>query len=282
MDLARSVLFLPASNARAVEKARGLSCDVAVLDLEDAVAPEMKAQARQAAADALTAGGFAPAAGVRVNGFDTGDIEADISAVRHSPLIVIPKVNTPEQVHAARRMAGHDPELWIMIETARAILNLPALAEAMADTGGGGFMLGVNDLALDLGCRSEPGREALLPHLAATVAAARAHGLTVVDGVFNALDDPDGLAAECEQGRRYGYDGKSLIHPNQIAAANAAFGPTDGEIDAAHRIVEAFAAPEATDKGAIRVHGRMVERLHLHQAERLLDRASRIAERSRP
>lgn len=278
MEIPRSLLFLPASNARAVEKARTLDCDLAVLDLEDAVAPEMKAEARRAAVAAVKAGGFRGAVGVRVNALGTEWGEADLEALAGLSgeggalaWIVAPKVDEPGLIDAYDARMDEGVRLCAMIETPRALLDLSQIAAA-----GGplkALMLGVNDLAAALGTGTSKDREPLKPWLAATVVAARAHGLAAIDGVFNGLSDPDGLAAECAQGRLYGFDGKSLIHPNQIAATHAAFSPTAEEIAQAQAIVAAFAAPEAEGLGAIRVAGAMVERLHLARADALLARA---------
>jgi citrate lyase beta subunit len=270
-DLVRSVLYLPASNARAVEKARTLDCDVAILDLEDAVAPEAKVEARAAAVAAVRAGGFGPRLGVRINGLDTewGADDLDALAQAGAGLIVAPKVETVETVHAISARAP-GAALWAMIETPRGLIALNDIAAA-----GGrldGLMLGVNDLAKALGTGAAPDREPFKPWLAALVVAARAHGLLAIDGVFNRIEDVDGLAVEAAQGRLYGFDGKSLIHPSQIAAANAAFSPSEAEVAQARAVVEAFAAPEAEGRGAIRVGGAMVERLHLTQAEAVLAR----------
>lgn len=266
----RSVLYLPASNARAVEKARALPCDLAVLDLEDAVAPEMKVEARQAAVAAVRAGGFGPRLGVRINGLDTPWGADDLAALRDAPvaLIVAPKVDSAAAVQALSRGVAPGVELWAMIETPRALVDLAAIAGA----GGalGGLMLGVNDLAKDLRTGPSPDREPLKPWLAAVVAHARANGLVAVDGVFNRIKDEADFAAECAQGRLYGFDGKSLIHPSQIEGANAAFGPSEQEIEWARKVVAAFAAPEAQGQGVIRIEGEMAERLHLVQAEALL------------
>ena len=270
MTLARSVLFLPASNARAIAKARGLNCDIAVLDLEDAVAPEAKAEARAAARAALLDGGFRPRVGVRVNGLDTPWGRDDLAALGDvADLIVLPKVETAEAVREAADLAPN-AALWAMIETPRAVLALDAVAGSGAPLQA--LMLGVNDLAATLGCGVSPDREPLKPWLAATVAAARAHGLMAVDGVFNRFEDAAGLEAECVQARLYGFDGKSLIHPKQIASANAAFAPSAAEVARAQAIIDAFAAPEAAGLGAIRLDGGMVERLHLDAAERLIAR----------
>lgn len=270
----RSVLFLPASNARAVEKARTLPCDLAVLDLEDAVAPEMKAEARAAAVEALRAGGFDGRVGVRVNALGTDWGEDDLAALAGLSLdvVVAPKVEDPSLIdsYAARMPEG--ARLIAMIETPLALMRLDAIAGAGEPLVG--LMLGVNDLAKALGTGASTDREPLKPWLAKTVAAAKAHGLFALDGVFNRLDDPQGFAAECAQGRLYGFDGKSLIHPHQIAQASAAFSPSAAEVAEAQAIVTAFAAPEAEGRGAIRVGGAMVERLHLAQAQALLDRAA--------
>lgn len=267
---ARSVLYLPASNSRAVAKARTLPCDVAVLDLEDAVAPEMKADARAAAVAAAHEGGFGPRLGVRINGLDTPWGADDLAALRDAPfdLIVAPKVESATMVHALSMALRPGVDLWAMIETPRALVDLGEIAGA--DGALKGLMPGVNDLAKDLKTGPAPDREPLKPWLAAIVAHARANGLTVIDGVFNRIKDEAGFDAECAQGRLYGFDGKSLIHPSQIEGANAAFGPSPDEVEWARKVAVAFAAPEAAGLGVIRVEGEMVERLHLEQAQALL------------
>lgn len=266
----RSVLYLPASNPRAVQKARSLPCEVAVLDLEDAVAPEMKAEARAAAVAAVRTGGFAPRLGVRINGLDTPWGEDDLRALPGTGLglVVAPKVESPQDVAALAARLPEGCDLWVMIETPQGLMNLNAVAACAGPLAG--LMLGVNDLAKGLKTGPSPDREPLKPWLAATVAAARANGLLAIDGVFNRLDDAAGLAAECAQGRLYGFDGKSLIHPSQIAPAHAAFAPSADDIAWAEQVVAAFASPEAQDRGAIRVAGEMVERLHLEQAQAIL------------
>ena len=267
---ARSVLYLPASNARAMEKARTLSCDVAVLDLEDAVAPEMKLEARAAAVAAAREGGFGPRLGVRINGLDTPWGADDLKALREAPvdLIVAPKVESATMIHALSAALRPGVALWAMIETPRALVDLSEIAGA--DGALSGLMLGVNDLAKDLKTGASADREPLKPWLAAVVAHARANGLTVIDGVFNRIQDEAGFKAECAQGRLYGFDGKSLIHPSQIEGANAAFGASVEEVEWARKVVAAFATPEAEGLGVIRVEGEMVERLHLAQAQALL------------
>ncbi|MFN4091296.1 MAG: HpcH/HpaI aldolase/citrate lyase family protein [Brevundimonas sp.] len=268
--LARSVLYLPASNPRAVEKARGVDADVVILDLEDAVAPEMKVEARAAAVQALAEGGFRGVVGVRVNGLDTPWGAADLKALTAARLIVAPKVESAEAVRALSAALPEACALWAMIETPAAVLRLDAIA------GAGGaldaLMFGTNDLSAALGCGGSSDREPLKPWLAATVAAARANGLMAIDGVVNGIDDTAGLTAECAQGRLYGFDGKSLIHPAQIDAANAAFAPSEPEVAWAREVVAAFSSADAEGKGAIRVGYRMVERLHLDAAHRLLAR----------
>jgi len=272
MDLTRSVLYLPASNARAIEKARSLACDAVILDLEDAVAPDAKAGAREAAVEALTAGGFGPRVGVRVNGLDTPWGADDLAALAglKPDFVVAPKIESPEAVRevAARLPAG--VALWIMVETPLSVLRLDQIAGAGAPLAA--LMLGINDLGERMNLVLGPDREPLKPWLAAVVAAARGHGLLAIDGVVNATDDAARLEAECRQGRAFGFDGKSLIHPAQIAAANTAFSPSPEEVAQARAIVAAFALADADGKGAIRVGYRMVERLHLDAAHRLLTR----------
>ncbi|HWQ88320.1 CoA ester lyase [Brevundimonas sp.] len=272
--LTRSVLYLPASNPRAIEKARGLNADAVILDLEDAVAPDAKAGARQAAVEALSAGGFGGRVGVRVNGLDTPWGADDLTALCiHKPdFVVAPKIESPE---AVRDVAAHlpaDVALWIMVETPLSVLRLDAIAGAGAGAPLAALMLGINDFGERMNLVLGPEREPMKPWLAAVVAAARGHGLLAIDGVVNATDDADRLRTECLQGRAFGFDGKSLIHPAQIDAANAAFSPTPEEVARAREVVAAFAAADARGKGAIRVGYRMVERLHLEAAHRLLAR----------
>jgi citrate lyase beta subunit len=272
MQLTRSVLYLPASNPRAIEKARGLNADAVILDLEDAVAPDAKAEARQAAVAALTSGGFSPRVGVRINGLDTPWGADDLAALAglKPDFVVAPKIESPEAVRhvAARLPAG--VALWIMVETPLSVLRLDAIAGAGVPLAA--LMLGINDFGERMNLVLDADREPLKPWLAAVVAAARGHGLLAIDGVVNATDDADRLQAECRQGRAFGFDGKSLIHPAQIDAANAAFSPAPGEVARAREIVAAFASADAGGKGAIRVGYRMVERLHLDAAHRLLAR----------
>lgn len=266
LPLLRSVLFMPASNERAIAKARTLSCDAVILDLEDAVAPERKVHARAAA---VAAGGFgARTVAVRANGLDTQWGAADLTALRGAAAVVLPKVGSPDELARARAALGDGPALWAMIETAAGVLALSAIAGAAPAVGLAALIAGTNDLALDLRCRPGADRAPLIPVLAQIVVAARACGAAALDGVLNTLDDPDRLAAECDQGAALGFDGKTLIHPGQIDAANRAFGPDAAAVARARRIVAAYA--DASDKGAIRLDGEMVERLHLVEAERVL------------
>jgi citrate lyase subunit beta/citryl-CoA lyase len=272
MELTRSVLYLPASNARAIEKARALDCDAVILDLEDAVAPGAKSEARRAMVGALEAGGFRPRVGVRLNGLDTPWGTDDLAALTglKPDFVVAPKIESAEAVRdVADRLPG-GVALWAMVETPLSLLRLDRIAGAGAPLAA--LMLGINDISEQMNLVLGPEREPLKPWLAAVVAAARGHGLLAIDGVVNATDDAGRLQAECRQGRAFGFDGKSLIHPNQIAAANTAFSPSPEEVARAREIVAAFATADAEGKGAIRIGYRMVERLHLEAARRLLAR----------
>jgi citrate lyase subunit beta/citryl-CoA lyase len=268
----RSALYLPASNARAIEKARALPCDAVILDLEDAVAPDAKAVARAQAVAALRQDWGGRPVVVRINALDTDWGQQDVLALADAECaaVLVPKVSAPDDLQALRARLPR-PDVWAMVETPAAVLNLRSLAQAAGGLGLTALVAGTNDLANELRCKPEMARTPLLHALSQIVLAARAAGLIALDGVLNALGDPDRLREECEQGAMLGFDGKTLIHPDQIAAANAAFGPSEAERAWARRIVEAFAAPEAAGKGAIRLDGTMVERLHLAQAERLLE-----------
>ncbi len=276
----RSALFLPASNPRAIAKARTLPCDVVILDLEDAVAPDMKDMARDAAVAAIRDGGFGTRELViRINavGSEWGDADLAAVAAARPDAVLIPKVGDAAALERARAVLGHDgPALWAMIETAAAVAGLGGIVGA---TGLTALVAGTNDLAADLRCDPGDDRAPLLAALSAVVLHARAAGLVALDGVCNAIDDPERVARACEQGRRWGFDGKSLIHPGQIDAANAAFAPTAAEVAWAARVVAAFAAPDAAGKGAIRVDGAMVERLHLAAADRIVALHSAISAR---
>ena len=272
----RSALYMPASNARAIAKARTLDCDVVILDLEDAVAPDEKAAARGRVVEAVREGGFGERElVVRVNGLDTPWIAEDVAAVRAVGLaaVLVPKISSVADLVAVRAALGQDgPPIWAMIETCAAILALPALSAAAAETGLTALIAGTNDLAKEMRCRRGTDRLPLIPALAATVMAARAAGIVALDGVCNALDDTTRFAAECAQGAMLGFDGKTLIHPSQIDIANAGFGPSEEELVWARKVVAAFEDAKNDDKGAIRLEGQMVERLHVEEAEAMLAR----------
>lgn len=266
----RSALYMPASNAKAIEKARTLDCDVVILDLEDAVAPDAKGDARAAAIAAVRAGGFGRRELiVRANGLDTPWGADDLAALATARPdgVLVPKIGDADAV-AAHAAAVPGVPLWVMIETTGAVFRLEEIARAVAVAGGGGFVLGTNDLAKDMRARLTVARTPFLGMMALAVAAARGAGLAILDGVHNVIDDEAGLADQCAQGAEFGFDGKTLIHPRQIAACNAAFTPDAAAVAWARMIIAAFAAPENAGKGALRVEGRMVERLHLAQAER--------------
>lgn len=283
----RSLLYMPASNARAMAKARTLDCDAVCLDLEDAVAPEAKADARDALVAEARAGGFGHRLLVaRINALSTPWGADDIAALGSAPVdaVLAPKVDDAADVLAlsqAMHAAGFDARvaLWVMIETPRAVLALERIAACAGTTRLAGFVLGLNDLAKDSGIAQLGGRAAFLPVLTMTVLAARAHGLVVLDGVCNAIDDEARLEAECVQARDSGFDGKTLIHPAQLGVCNCVFAPSPQDVSEAEAIVAAFADPAAAGKGALRVGGKMVEILHLSQAERLLAKAAAIQNR---
>ncbi|MCC2975568.1 CoA ester lyase [Sphingomonas sp. PL-96] len=273
----RSALFLPASNMRAIEKARTLPCDVVILDLEDAVAPEQKQAAREAAIAAARTGGFgARELVLRVNGVDSEWAADDLAAANSAPFdaVLVPKVNTASDIAAVESQLHRAP-IWAMVETCRAMARIADLAAAAERTRLSALVIGTNDLAKEMRCRLSPDRAELLPLLGLALAAGRGWGLTVLDGVHNAIDDDAGFEDVCRQGAAMGFDGKTLIHPRQIAACNAAFSPSAEEIAQAQAIVQAFASPEAAGKGALRLNGAMVERLHLEDARRVLALAER-------
>ena len=285
----RSALYMPGSNARAIEKARTLAADAVIFDLEDAVAPDAKAAAREKVCAAVQAGGYGKRELViRINALETPWGEADLAAaIAAAPdAILVPKVSSAETLAAVglrlRKFgAAERTRIWAMIETPLAILRAESIASAAhdVDTRLSCFVMGTNDLAKDTRARLLPGRAVMLPWLMGALAAARAHGIDILDGVYNGLSDRQGFRAECEQGRDCGFDGKSLIHPDQIAAANEIFAPSEGEVENARAIVAAFAQPENTGKGAISLNGRMVERLHAEMARRTLALAEAIAGR---
>jgi citrate lyase subunit beta / citryl-CoA lyase len=276
----RTALYLPASNGRAIEKARTLPCDVVILDLEDAVAPEAKPQARMSAVEAVRAGGFGGRElVVRVNGLDTPWGGADIEALEDArpDAVLVPKAASSEDIVGWRRALSRPTPIWAMIETCGAMLRLDGLGAASAAEGVTAWVIGSNDLAKEMGCALTTERTPLLPVLSLTVMAARAHGLAILDGVFNDIGDTAGLEQQCAQAAAYGFDGKTLIHPGQIEAANRAFTPDPEAVGWARTVAAAFDAPENAGEGVLKVEGRMVERLHLAQARRLISVAEAIA-----
>jgi citrate lyase subunit beta/citryl-CoA lyase len=278
----RSALYLPGSNARAIEKARTLPCDVVILDLEDSVAPEAKSEARSLACDAVRQGGFgAREVVIRVNGLDThwaGDDLRDAAAARPDA-ILLPKLASTEDVESCAEQVDGRAALWGMIETCQAVFRLDALGQASRACGLEAWVLGTNDLVKEMRCAPGEDRAPLLPSLSLAVMAARAHGLAILDGVYNDIANLEGLARECAQGARLGFDGKTLIHPTHLEAANRAFSPAADEVAWARTVVAAYDQPENAGKGVIKVEGRMVERLHLAQSRRLIAVAEAIAGR---
>ncbi|WLR92449.1 HpcH/HpaI aldolase/citrate lyase family protein [Shinella zoogloeoides] len=292
LRLRRSVLSVPAANARALAKSAALDCDAIIFDLEDSVLPEKKADARAALIahfETLDRSSGCEHV-IRINTLDGPDGVLDLEAVLECmpDAVLLPKVSEPQDVLTVADWlseAGADdgPRLWAMIETAAGLLNVAPLAETGRTHGGrlDCFVVGLNDLRKETGIADIAGRPYLVPLLLQVVVAARASGLDVVDAVFNDFADEEGLAAECRQGRHMGFDGKMLIHPAQIAAANEAYGVTEAEAAEALAIVAAFAAPENAGKAVINLAGRMVEKLHADQAGRLLAKADLINERKK-
>jgi citrate lyase subunit beta/citryl-CoA lyase len=278
----RSALYMPASNAKAIEKAKTLDCDVVILDLEDAVAPEAKATAREQAVAAVKAGGFGHRELViRANGLDTPWGADDLAAAAEAgpDAILVPKVSSPADIaayDAAIAAAPARTRLWAMIETCAAVLDLKAVASARQGRLDA-FALGLNDLSKEMGARQTPDRAPMQAVLTLSVAAARAYGLTILDSVYNDLEDAAGFDWVCRQGSDLGFDGKTLIHPGQIETCNRVFSPDPGEVAWARAVITAFNDPANAGRGALRVENRLAERLHLTQAERLVALADAIA-----
>ncbi|MEL6681493.1 MAG: CoA ester lyase [Pseudomonadota bacterium] len=269
----RSALYIPGSKDRALDKARGLLVDVILFDLEDAVAPDAKVAARDTLHAALADGGYGNRLRiVRINALDTEWGKADAAAVAamDCDAILLPKVNGADDVDALAALVPDLP-IWAMMETPQGILHAPNIANHPRIAG---FVLGTNDLAKDLNSRT---RTALQTSLQICVLAARAADTVVLDGVYNAFKDEDGLRAECVDGRDMGFDGKTLIHPAQVAITNEVFGPTEDDIDLAQRQIAAFEAAEAEGQGVAVVDGRIVENLHIVTARATLAKAAAIA-----
>lgn len=283
----RSCLYMPGANPRALEKAKGLAADTLIFDLEDAVAPDAKADARETVCSAVTDGGYGKREIViRINGLDTewglDDLNAAVAAGPDA--ILAPKVidgGDIDRLNDAMSRAGA-PEhmgLWVMIEMPKAILNIKDIAEAVGRTRLTAFVMGTNDLAKELrGINNPPERTAFQTALSLSVLAARAYDLLAIDGVFNGIGDEDGLAAECTQGRLMGFDGKTLIHPSQLEATNRIFAPAAEDVEQAHAVIAAFADPDNAGKGVLKVNGKMTELLHLEEAKRTVEVAAAIAE----
>lgn len=282
MDMAarpyRSVLYIPGSKDRALDKARGLAVDAIIFDLEDAVAPDAKEGARDTLKAALAEGGYGNRAKiVRINGLDTQWGEGDVAALRDADAdaFLLPKVNSAADVQALADLLGNDTPIWAMIETPLGVLNALEIA---AHPQLQGFVAGTNDLAKELNCRYRADRLPMQMALQTMLLAARAHGVVAVDGVYNQFKDDEGLKAECEQGRDLGFDGKTLIHPAQVAVTNAAFAPSEAEVDLAQRQIAAFEESEAAGQGVAVVDGKIVENLHVETAKKTLAKAAAIAE----
>jgi citrate lyase subunit beta/citryl-CoA lyase len=274
----RSCLYVPGANARALEKAKSLPADAFILDLEDAVAPEAKADAREAIRNAVGDRAYgAREVVIRVNGLETewGQDDLEMAASVGIDGVLVPKITSGDDIGVADQClndAGAVPDLglWAMIETPLAILNIGEIAAASSDTRLTGFVIGTNDFAKELNAVATPDRRAFIFSLSAALAAARAYGLAAIDGVYNDIGNDAGLSAECEQGRVLGFDGKTLVHPGQIETANRVFSPSEAELSHAKDVIDAFALPENRRKGVINLNGQMVELLHLEQAERLV------------
>ncbi len=279
----RSVLYMPGSNPRALEKAKTLPADGYIFDLEDAVAPDAKSVARDQVCAAVEAGGYGPRElVVRVNGLDTDWAEADIKAACAAGpnAILLPKVESAAEVQTLAQMmvsykAPEWTEIWVMMETPRAMFRTLEIAEAHDKLSC--FVMGTSDLVKDLHAHHTPQRLPVLTSLSLCLLAARAEGLSILDGVYLDLKDETGLAESCRQGAQMGFDGKTLIHPNQIAATNRLFAPDEDEVDLSRRIIAAHAEAEAEGKGVVVVDGKLIEALHVENAKRLVTLSEPIA-----
>ena len=275
----RSCLYMPGANARALEKARELPADTLILDLEDAVAPDAKEEARAAVLAAVSAGGYGQREIViRMNGLDTPWGHDDLRAIATSDphAVLAPKVTGPRDIERLSTLlkeagAPDTMALWVMIETPLAILSLKDIAAASIGTHLTTFVMGTNDLAKEYRARMTPDRLAFQAALQLSVAAARAYGLTAIDGVYNDIKNESGFRDECEQGRDLGFDGKTLIHPSQLDEANRIFAPSPHDVEQAKAVIEAFADPANAGKGVLKVNGKMTELLHLEEARRVVE-----------
>ncbi len=281
----RSVLYMPGANERALEKAKGLDADALILDLEDAVAPDAKAEARERVCAAASSGEYgSKEVAIRVNGLATEWHAADIAAAAKvgPAAVVVPKVDSVDDVHAIERglEAGGAPDhtkIWAMVETPVAMLHAEAIGAASDRLTV--LVMGTNDLAKELHAEHVPGRQPLLTGLGLCLLAARATGKVILDGVYNDIKDPDGFEAECLQGRQMGFDGKTLIHPSQLEPANRVWAPTDEAVEDAAALIATFESAIAEGKGVVTHNGRMIENLHVDNARRILAVAAAIAAR---
>lgn len=280
----RSALYLPGNKPRALEKGKSLPADVVIFDLEDAVGPDAKSDSRTTVCDAIASGGYGPReVVVRINGMETEWHDDDLQAVAGSTAdgVLVPKVESGDQVQALvakleQLQAPKSLQLWVMIETPRSFLRAEEIASASARLAA--LVVGTNDLVNDLHALHVPGRAPVVPALSLAVLGARAAGKVILDGVFNDITDEDGFRAEARQGREMGFDGKTLIHPSQIGPANDLFGPSQRELADARKIVAAYEEAQAAGTSVITVDGRMIESLHVRNAERILALADLIAE----
>jgi len=279
----RSVLYMPAANERALEKAKGLPADALIFDLEDAVAPDAKSDARERACAMFAGGGYGTREiTIRVNGIGTPWHDDDLAAIAAAGPdgVVVPKVNSAADVHAIesaleRHGAPDRTRIWAMLETPVAMLHAEAICGASERLNV--LVMGTNDLAKELHAQRVPSRDPLLGGLHLSLLAARANDKVILDGVFNDIKDEDGLVAECRQGRQMGFDGKTLIHPGQVEPCNVAFSPEPDEVELAGRIIAAFEEAEREGRGVVTVDGRMIENLHVDEARRVLATQDAIA-----
>ena len=273
----RSVLYMPSSNARALEKAKTIPADAIIFDLEDAVAPEAKQAAREQACAAVCSGEYGRRTlTIRCNGLDTPWGEADLqaAAAARPHAVVVPKVSGPDHLAQVAAVVGQDTRIWAMVETPAAVFAVREIAgHPQVDA----LVLGTNDLAKELRAALVPGRAPLVPHLATALLAAREAGIEVLDGVYNDVKDLEGFEDECRQGAEMGFDGKTLVHPTQVDVANRVWAPDEAEVDHARRVIAAFDEAQREGKGVVTVDGRMVENLHVDNARRTLATAEAIA-----
>ena len=276
MSVLRSVLYMPSSNERALEKAKTIAADAIIFDLEDAVAPDAKEAARDNAVAAATSGEYGlKTLTIRCNGLDTpwGASDLEAAAAAKPAAIVIPKVSGREHLERITEVTGETP-LWAMVETPAALFNIREIAGFSSVSA---LVMGTNDLVKELRAAMVPGRAPLLPHLALALAGAREAGKAILDGVYNDVKDADGFLAECRQGQEMGFDGKTLIHPSQVEPCNEVWAPSTDEVEHARKVIAAFAEAERDGRGVVTVDGRMVENLHRDIAQRVLETADAIA-----